>query len=243
MEIARFTYKEGRTKALHGIITVNSDGNISISIANTWEYSLEQKTAAKALAGKIIQADFKHEAVTWFHEDDSGLLHLLKEHTVDIKEKLLEHKRTFIKDYFTNAERRMKDPWESWYDEFEIRYTHRNDPNNPNKKIIHPTVYSPFYWEMMRAYDIMKQIVEQGFDKFEQEEIQRTEQHFDKNLIKLSDKLRKRGVVSNQVISVEKTWVDQKLIIIIQQNNITAKVLISPAGAYKQKHHYRFLVK
>lgn len=252
MKTANFTWKSNRNRTvINGTVTLKDDGKTSISIdGNKYNSSPADRDQAKSLAKAIVEADFKHEAVTNFKEvvanDTKGLVSILTELTQDLKEQFISYTENWAKNHFNTIIKRA-----SWKDADWCKFM----GITPELKNVNAGISTQFYsfpsgfynTKGAKVLDRLKNEVRSlsiiGLEKFVEKEVKGAEDHYNDSVAKLSLRLNKKGVVDGSNFNITKAKVGVNLEITIIHDGKTTKAWTIIAEGAIQRPHYRYLVK
>lgn len=244
MKKAGFKYEKPNSKEIvWGTVTLKNDGKISISINDPKRYSFATRYQAKLLANKIVESDFKHEAVTYIEAEDNSLVDILKAKTTDLKERYIQSVKDWAKRRFTTIENQIQWTEQKWYDYYNVKYTIVDERGKDVIKVDTQEYNKKGYfkvWDDLRAY---KKIVKLGFDTFEAKEIKSAERHYNDSITKLSDRLIKKGITDGSTMEIIKAWVGVNLEMTIKSGDIITRAWTIVAEGEIQRPHYRYLIK
>jgi hypothetical protein len=252
MKTANFTYisPNGKTK-IFGTVTLKDDGKVSVSLNNArFGTSAAERYQAKALAQKIVEADFQHEAVTHFHEVkvDKGLVAELTEKTQDLKVKFIEQTKKHARHKFDHAVKRNGWSEEEWYDAYGVQYEWKESPygHDRGKKYLRPLpseYHGKKLYRLRDAKDEVRRVVNDGYEKLEAKEVKLAENHYRDSILKLAERLNRKGIVDGSHFEISKAWVGVNLNLTIKHGDSTTKAWTIIAEGVIQRPHYRYLVK
>ncbi len=236
------SYGKGTPVAVYGTVTLKDDGKISISLYNPSHYSFAIRFRAKKLAKEIVEADFKHPAVTAFVGfESSGLVKILTEQTQELLQRFIEATKKYAQEKFQWATKVSEWKYEDWareYGEVDLKY--------PQQILKHGKLI-PITKELNRyaKQDISesKYICSTGLEKFEADEVANAKQHYKNSIENLAYRLNRKGIKDDTVMTIKTATIGRNITTTIEHEGTITKAWTIIASGPIQRPHYRYLIK
>jgi len=171
-----------------------------------------------------------------------GLIQVLREQTEDLKILFLEKTKIYAENQFESAKKIAERTTEEWCKHFGI------EPHTRNDFVVFPIGFynSKQAKEYSRIKNKYSTIYSTGKDKFIEKALKKANQHYESSLIKLVDRLTRKGLTDTNFKIIEKS-LDVNFELILEHEANSQKIetkcwTIIAEGAIRAPH-YRYLVK
>lgn len=158
------------------------------------------------------------------------LYNKLKTETQTLLEQYIEKTKSYCVNRFKQMEEMNKWTYEKWVEVHGITFTIGGKQQRTLSKSGH------------RLRNESYSVVSKGFDKFQEREIKKANLHYEGSLLKLVDRLVKKGVTDNFELINSSLGVNFEILIKHPDGKFTRAWTIIAEGEI-QRPHYRFLVK
>ncbi len=248
MKTAFFKHLTRHKKFLHGKVTLNDNGKVSISISDPKCYSAAERYMAKKTAMAIVDADFIHEGVVSLQvvKSDSGLIKKLADKTQDLKESYIESVKKWSASIFKGALKKSKYTKEEWLHLHDVKFEIRPDRFNKEVMVVNllPTEGNNKAYNRMRDdKEKTLKLVESGYEFFEGREVKHAIDHYESSLRKLANRLNSKGITDQTDIDITTAIFAVNLEITIKHGTSITKAWTIIAEGEINRPHYRYLVK
>mgnify|MGYP003418015055 CR=1 FL=1 len=241
MKSAYFTFK-GSYRTLHGKVTLNDDGKISVNLHDGRMGSANLRYQAKKYAEKIVKENFTDPTITNIQEviTDSNLIQILYRETESLKIQYIEKCTQYATQQFHRAVTLAKLNAPDLYTRFNIPFTFVNE------KMILPTdLHTKYRSElktMSKALSEARNIAYQTESRYVDKAIKSAEKHYEQSIIKLALRIESKGLDVTQ-LKTQTAHVGVNIETILTDGNLTVKAWTIIAEGPIQQPHYRYLVK
>lgn len=249
MKTALYKYEHEMTKrTIICRITLREDEKISFSIlGGTYGLSSSAKYLAKSLGKEIIAKNFKHESVIEYSDSQSGdsLIPQLRKKTTELFDIFVYKRKLYAEKYYKYCEELSK----------------LNDAEMREKfgevKVIYNFYFTAFVdGKSIRTNERMelseygkkeinnaRNTVRKNLEEYIASEEKAAKEHYEKSLIKLADRLNKKGVTVAKELEIVSGFLGQNFEITIKHDEGVVRAWTIIAEGPVQRPHYRFLVK
>lgn len=250
MKTANYNFTDKHNRTLSCTVTLKNDGKVSISLsARGGMFSAATKYQAKALGHQIAKADFKHEAVTSFKEDNVGLVKELTDKTQELKAKYIETCKKWEAEKFVSREVWLADVDIIMYDKgfyseefckrFKINYAITSQHGRTGVHL----KYDSSYYKAKNQVEAVRAYIKAGLDYNVKKAERAAINHYENSISKLSQRLNDKGITNESEFTIESTYLGVNFECTIKTKELTVVAWTIIASGEIQKPHYRFLVK
>lgn len=252
-----FTYHyHNGCKKIYGTVALKADGKISVSVPNPKEYSSAQRYQAKAAATKAAQNGFSTEGIKDLTlnnvEDQSGnknLIGILTTETKEMHDAYIANVKKYAVRQWVAAGQHVDLTEEGEYITFGVdcHYVnlnwHRFSSGYYSSKELRPLKKNWAYDSMVRTMTHYRRVRSfKTFKEYEISEVNAAERHYADSIVKLADRLIKKGVVL-EGMEIKTSSIGINVEIIIDCSGIITRAWTIVAEGPIQRAHYRYLVK
>ncbi len=234
-----------RTSVL-GEIKLKHDGSYSVSISNARRISSFMNSRARNLANEIIEKRFEHPSVTFLERQNSKLIDVLREHTTELKIEFLERTKEWSTKQYQHSLEMNKRTSEEWYIEYGMKFNEKIHSFTKERMVIldmNDKKTREWYPTMRKEVMMHKDRTKVSLEKYLAIKEQKAIAHYESSLMKLSDRLSKKGIFHDSGLVIEQSKIGVNLEMLIKHNDTVTKAWTIWASGEIQEPHYRYLVK
>jgi hypothetical protein len=232
----------GAGHTIQGTITERPTGAPKVSIKWANDFHRTEVYKARALAQKIIAANYIHPAVKSVTETKAELVDIIKTHTAEMLVLYLEQTEASAKKNFAWYEKCLTRTDQEWYNAYNVEFVEKE---SHGKKHIVPAAKE---YNGKRLYKMRNDIsavidtVKKGLDAYIAKKKTLATLHYENSTIKLARRITDRGF-NQELITVTSGRVGVNLELIITDGTKKIKCFTIVAEGEIQQAHYRYLIK